>query len=649
MPALVTATPIAVDLTNEAAPIAPELNRFGLFQVGANVYQVLFQRASGAVFPHVYKSTDGGSTWNEMNAAGVPAVSSQGQSPAFFNPATGLIWVLMRNSGAHAVVASFNTGTDTWGAASTPAAGTSPPSGAIYQQSGGTVVVVGVSGSAIQYNTFSGGVWAGWTNLGSGFGGGSGAYQITVDASDIAYFLYSDASGNLQQLTISLTFVPGTPTQLALGTAWDQNYTDMRIWNGNLAVAWTELNLSGNPATLKVAIGTLATEIVFTTYTIYTLVDANFVWSFLATDRSGNLVVFFDSTNQAPSPVAVQVLMWTFNGVSSWGSPTLFYDAIANPPASAPISTNQVLQSGAGIQLANGSWVTSIAMQITNASSVNQRMFGVVSPASSLALACASSVAQVFVPYSSALVATGGTPPYTFAIIAGALPPGLTLNTATGAITGVPTTAGTYNYTAQVTDSTSATATASCSIVVAGGPPGSQLAFYGVRRIKLASVQSPREQRARWSDPAPSTYQYYEKSFQIPVSFKITAAYNSSVPLLSQAVRVLTRIDDYDFELRHITKYCVDGAGAALATTSPFAVILYDSVYVARMNAPLLAEYLFDDVKAPNGRNFWPSPPIMYPVNANIPLDIFSLIASSVTLPVTVNLLFDGVRRIPCV
>src|SRR5208283_1532953 len=85
---------------------------------------------------------------------------------------------------------------------------------------------------------------------------------------------------------------------------------------------------------------------------------------------------------------------------------------------------------------------------------------------SSLKLACPTATAQVGVSYSSALVASGGVAPYTFSIAVGALPPGLSLNTSTGAVSGTPTTAGTYNFTAQVVDSQGNTATSSCSIVV---------------------------------------------------------------------------------------------------------------------------------------------------------------------------------------
>ena len=83
-----------------------------------------------------------------------------------------------------------------------------------------------------------------------------------------------------------------------------------------------------------------------------------------------------------------------------------------------------------------------------------------------LALACASNTAKVGVPYSSQLVVSGGVPRYTYAITSGSLPPGLTLNPDFAWITGTPTTADTYPYTAQVTDAAGNKASNNCSITV---------------------------------------------------------------------------------------------------------------------------------------------------------------------------------------
>jgi large repetitive protein len=62
------------------------------------------------------------------------------------------------------------------------------------------------------------------------------------------------------------------------------------------------------------------------------------------------------------------------------------------------------------------------------------------------------------------LSAGGGSPPYTWSISSGTLPPGLGISGST--IVGTPTTAGTYPFTLLVTDSLNATAPAGFSIVI---------------------------------------------------------------------------------------------------------------------------------------------------------------------------------------
>jgi len=55
-------------------------------------------------------------------------------------------------------------------------------------------------------------------------------------------------------------------------------------------------------------------------------------------------------------------------------------------------------------------------------------------------------------PYNVSLQATGGTTPYTWSLVTGSLPAGLTLSLGAGAITGTPTQAGNFSFTVQVTD-----------------------------------------------------------------------------------------------------------------------------------------------------------------------------------------------------
>ncbi len=70
-------------------------------------------------------------------------------------------------------------------------------------------------------------------------------------------------------------------------------------------------------------------------------------------------------------------------------------------------------------------------------------------------------------PFSYQLTVTGGTSPFTWSIVSGALPAGLSLNTQTGLLSGTPASAGASTFTAQVTDSVSRTAQKSFVINVA--------------------------------------------------------------------------------------------------------------------------------------------------------------------------------------
>lgn len=58
--------------------------------------------------------------------------------------------------------------------------------------------------------------------------------------------------------------------------------------------------------------------------------------------------------------------------------------------------------------------------------------------------------------YNQSLMAAGGVAPYAWSLAAGSLPPGFSLNAATGTISGLPTRRGTWSFTLQVQDSQAA-------------------------------------------------------------------------------------------------------------------------------------------------------------------------------------------------
>lgn len=87
-----------------------------------------------------------------------------------------------------------------------------------------------------------------------------------------------------------------------------------------------------------------------------------------------------------------------------------------------------------------------------------------------LTLALAPATGAVGVPYSGLVSATGGTPPYTFALVAGTLPNGLTLS-ANGTLSGTPTKVGAFAVSIRGTDSSGVTGTLNSTITIASASP----------------------------------------------------------------------------------------------------------------------------------------------------------------------------------
>ena len=80
------------------------------------------------------------------------------------------------------------------------------------------------------------------------------------------------------------------------------------------------------------------------------------------------------------------------------------------------------------------------------------------------------------VAYSAAIAIAGGVAPYSWSLSSGSLPAGLSLSN-TGAVIGTPTSAGQFNFTIQVSDSSSPVQTASQTYTVQISAPGVPLSI----------------------------------------------------------------------------------------------------------------------------------------------------------------------------
>lgn len=115
---------------------------------------------------------------------------------------------------------------------------------------------------------------------------------------------------------------------------------------------------------------------------------------------------------------------------------------------------------------------SSFRVQVTDDDGLSSsRLFTVVVAARpALTFDTAQPAGTVGAAYSQPLGYTGGTGPFTFAVSAGSLPAGLTLDPATGVVSGTPTTSGASAVTVKITDALGQSDTRAATLAVRGVP-----------------------------------------------------------------------------------------------------------------------------------------------------------------------------------
>ncbi len=339
------------------------------------------------------------------------------------------------------------------------------------------VTITAIQGVAITPATMtaSGGQGAPYTFSASGLPAGltmSSAGVISGTPTVSGTFSYTvtiqDSMGNIGTVNCSVTVTPAPTAACATITAIQGvAITPATLTGSGGAGGPYTFSATGLPAGLTMSSsGTISGT---------PTVSGTFNYTVTVRDSAGNVGTVNCSVTVAPPVSATCATITAVKGTAitavtmtaSGGAGGPYTFSATGLPAGLAMSSSGVIS---GTPTASGTFNYTVTVKDKNGNSgtVNCSVT-VTAPAPPLSLSCPSgATGTVGSAYSSSVAASGGTGPYTFALASGALPPGLTLNASTGAITGTPTSGGNFAFSIKVTDSKGATALSSCSTSCGG-------------------------------------------------------------------------------------------------------------------------------------------------------------------------------------
>jgi large repetitive protein len=147
----------------------------------------------------------------------------------------------------------------------------------------------------------------------------------------------------------------------------------------------------------------------------------------------------------------------------SGGAPPYTWNATGSVPPGLTVFSSGIIQ---GIPTAAGNYTFVVSVTDRNQLSASKSFTVIITgPVLSISTTSPLPNASIGQAYSQTLVASNGTPPYTW--IAGTgIPPGLSLGPSTGTISGTPSLVGSYTFSVSLTDSANNTASANFALTV---------------------------------------------------------------------------------------------------------------------------------------------------------------------------------------
>ncbi len=165
--------------------------------------------------------------------------------------------------------------------------------------------------------------------------------------------------------------------------------------------------------------------------------------------------------------------------------------------------------------------------------------------------------------YDQSVTATGGTAPYSYTISTGTLPGGLSLNSATGEITGTPTTTGADNFTITATDSTNATANQSYTVDI-----NAAIAFTTTNLPTATIEASYSQQLAATGGTGTLTYTVTNSSLPTGLTLSSTGLISGLPTVAASSTFTVTATDTTGASASEIYTLGVNATTFTIATTT---------------------------------------------------------------------------------
>jgi hypothetical protein len=281
-----------------------------------------------------------------------------------------------------------------------------------------------------------------------------------------------DSSTLYLQAFVSFTVTSCPPITLSPAT----------LPGGNRNVAYSQtITASGGtaPYTFAVTAGTLPTGLTLSSGGLLSgapTATGSFTFTITATDannctgaRSYTVVIGTCPTitvSPATLPGGAVGAPYSQTITASGGTPPRTFAVTSGSlPTGLTLSSGGVLS---GTPTAAGSFTFTVTATDASECTGSQTYTVRICPAITLSPASLPG-ATVGTAYAQTITASGGVPPFALAVTSGSLPPGLTLSPS-GALSGTPTTSGTFSFQVTATDANSCTGVASYTIAVSGCP-----------------------------------------------------------------------------------------------------------------------------------------------------------------------------------